>query len=542
MWGIIMNMSKKSDDLFDTDLIHQLANELYQGNMGGNPKSEEDIEREIPEELTEDILDPQVITKVVNELYKENPRTFSMPGSMENLANPLPNSEILLSEYFRELTTPQTAAFPNTDTPEGFYFLPNKAENSVPSQTPDAFDVDIIRQDFPILHQQVNGKPLIWLDNAATTQKPQSVIDALSRYYQRDNSNVHRGAHTLAARATNALEDARKKVQLFLGADLAEEIIFVRGTTEAINLVAKTYGRQHIGQGDEIVLSTLEHHSNIIPWQMIAQSTGAKLRPIPINNHGEIIMAEYQKLLNPRTRIVAITHVSNALGTIVPVEEMAAIAHRQGIPVLVDGAQAIPHFPVNVQEIDADFYAFSGHKLFAPTGIGVLYGKKSFLENMAPWQGGGNMIDHVTFEKTTYNKLPNKFEAGTGNIADAVGLGAAIDYLNRIGRERIANYEQMLMNYAMESLATIPGLTLIGTASEKAGAISFVLDGMRPQDVGTLLDKEGIAVRAGHHCAQPALRHFGLDSTVRPSLAFYNTTDEIDEFVKAIYKIKRMIY
>jgi SufS family cysteine desulfurase len=548
MWGIIMNTSKKTDDLLELDLINQLANELYQDIPKENPKPVKDIEQKGLNDYSGDLLDPQVITKVINELYKGIPRTFSLPDSrnfsaMEDIVSPLPKSEGAVSQYFSELTSPQRIAFPNTDTPERFYFLPDEdSRASGQTQIPDAFDVGTIRRDFPILHQHVNGKPLIWLDNAATTQKPQSVIDALSRYYQRDNSNVHRGAHTLAARATNALEDARKKVQRFLGADLVEEIIFVRGTTEAINLVAKTYGKQHIGQGDEIVLSTLEHHSNIIPWQMLAQATGATLRPIPINDHGEIIMSEYQKLLNPRTRIVAITHVSNALGTIVPVKELIGIAHHYGVPVLVDGAQAVSHFPVNIQEIDADFYAFSGHKLFAPTGIGVLYGKKKFLENMMPWQGGGNMIEHVTFEKTTYNRLPNKFEAGTGNIADAVGLGAAIDYLNRIGRERIANYEQMLMNYAMESLAPIPGLTLIGTAPEKAGAISFILEGMRPQDVGTLLDKEGIAVRAGHHCAQPALQHFGLESTVRPSLAFYNTTDEIDELVKAIYKIKRMKY
>ena len=377
------------------------------------------------------------------------------------------------------------------------------------------------------------------MDNAATTQKPQSVIDAVSNFYRRDNSNVHRGAHTLAARATNALETGREKVQRFLGASTVDEIVFLRGTTEAVNLVAQTFGRKYVEKGDEVLVTTLEHHSNIVPWQQLCRETGGVLRVVPVNDHGEILLDEYEKLLSPRTRIVAITHVSNALGTVLPVKAMTDMAHRRGAPILIDGAQAVSHFPVNVQEIGCDFYAFSGHKLFGPTGIGVLYGKREILNDMPPWQGGGNMIENVTFEETTYVPPPGKFEAGTGNLSGVVGLAAAIDYLNFIGMENIARHEHQLLEYATEKLSSIPGLRLIGNATEKVSVLSFILDGVPVEAMGTYLDSEGIAVRAGHHCAQPALARFGLKSTVRPSLAFYNTFEEIDSLVAAIRKARR---
>jgi cysteine desulfurase / selenocysteine lyase len=410
---------------------------------------------------------------------------------------------------------------------------------SIPSEGARPLDVPAIRRDFPILHQQVHGKPLAWLDNAATTQKPQSVIDALSSYYAHDNSNIHRGAHTLAARATDAFEQARQKVQIFLGASSAKEIIFVRGATEGINLIAQTYGRKFLQPGDEIVLSTLEHHANIVPWQMVAKEKGAILRVIPVTDRGEIMLEEYQRLLGPRTKLVALAHASNSLGTILPVAEMTQIAKRYNARVLIDGAQSVAHLPVNVQQLDCDFFVFSGHKIFGPTGIGVVYAKEELLEIMPPWQGGGNMIRNVTFEETTYSEAPAKFEAGTPNIADAVGLGAALDYVNRLGLPNIAKYEQELLQYATEQLSGIKGLRLIGTAREKVAVLSFVLQDRKTEEVGRLLDLEGIAVRAGHHCAQPSLRRFGLESTVRPSFSVYNTTDEIDRLADAIKRILR---
>ncbi|MDR3467899.1 MAG: family 2A encapsulin nanocompartment cargo protein cysteine desulfurase [Xanthobacteraceae bacterium] len=401
-----------------------------------------------------------------------------------------------------------------------------------------AFDPHVFRRDFPILDQQVNGRPLVWLDNGATTQKPQAVIDRLVRFYTHENSNIHRAAHTLAARSTDAYESAREKVRGFINAPSTHDIIFVRGATEGINLVAQSWGRRNVGKDDEIVVSHLEHHANIVPWQQLAAEKGAKLRVAPVDDSGQIILEEYEKLLNPRTRIVAFTQVSNALGTITPVREMAAMAHRHGARVLVDGAQGICHMPVDVQALDADFYIFSGHKMFGPTGIGVVYGRSSELEAMPPWQGGGNMIADVTFERTVFQGPPERFEAGTGNIADAVGLGAAIDYLSRIGMGNVAAYEHELMAYATQGLLTVPGLRLIGTAREKAGVLSFVLDECKTEDVGKALDREGIAVRAGHHCAQPILRRFGLEATVRPSLALYNTTGDIDALVNALLRIQ----
>lgn len=400
------------------------------------------------------------------------------------------------------------------------------------------FDVNAVRRDFPILQERVNGRPLIWLDNAATTQKPKAVIDRLTYFYEHENSNVHRAAHELAARSTDAYDGAREKVRRFLNAGSTREIVFVRGATEAINLVAKSWGRQNIHAGDEIVVSHLEHHANIVPWQMLCAEKGAKLRVAPVDNSGQILLDEYEKLLGPKTRLVAFAQVSNALGTVTPVQEMTAIAHRYGAKVLVDGAQAVSHMAVDVQAYDCDFYVFSGHKVFAPTGIGVVYGKQEVLDATPPWQGGGNMIVDVTFEKTVYHPAPFRFEAGTGSIADAVGLGAAIDYLNRIGMPNVARYEHDLLVYATEGLQRIPGLHLIGTAREKASVLSFVLDGFTNDQVGQALNKEGIAVRTGHHCAQPILRRFGLESTVRPSLAFYNTCEEIDVLIAAIWNLK----
>jgi len=401
-----------------------------------------------------------------------------------------------------------------------------------------AFDAHIIRRDFPILDQSVNGRPLVWLDNAATTQKPQAVIDRISLFYERDNSNVHRGAHTLAARSTDAYEGARGKVRTFINAPSPESIIFVRGTTEGINLIAKAWGGRNVQKDDEIVITHLEHHANIVPWQQLAAEKGARLRVAPVDDSGQIILEEYEKLLNPKTRIVSVSQVSNALGTITPVVDMVAMAHRHGAIAVVDGAQSVSHMPIDVQALDADFFVFSGHKMFAPTGIGAVYGRPSILEAMPPWQGGGNMIQDVTFEKTVFQGPPYRFEAGTGNIADAVGLGAAIDYLSTIGMSNIAAYEHELLGYLTQGLLTVPGLRIIGTAHEKAGVVSFVLDECRSEDVGKALAQEGIAVRAGHHCAQPILRRFGLEATVRPSLALYNTPEDVDTLIAALLRIQ----
>jgi cysteine desulfurase/selenocysteine lyase len=396
------------------------------------------------------------------------------------------------------------------------------------------FDVNAIRRDFPILQERVNGRQIVWFDNAATTQKPQAVIDRLSYFYAHENSNIHRAAHELAARATDAYEGAREKVREFLNAPDVNEVIFVRGTTEAINLVAKSWGAQHVGKDDEIIVSHLEHHANIVPWHQLASEKGAKLRVIPVDDSGQVLLDEYAKLLNDRTKIVAVTQVSNALGTVVPVKQIVEMAHRAGAVALVDGAQSVSHMRVDVQDIGADFFVFSGHKLFGPTGIGVLWGKRERLEDMPPWQGGGNMIADVTFEKTLFQPIPNKFEAGTGNIADAVGLGAAIDYIKRIGIENIGRYEHDLLAYATHHLRAVPGARLVGTAADKASVLSFVLDGYSTEEVGKALNEEGIAVRTGHHCAQPILRRFGLEATVRPSLAFYNTCEEVDRLVSVV--------
>jgi len=402
------------------------------------------------------------------------------------------------------------------------------------------FDVTKVRSDFPILRQRVHGRPLVYLDNAATSQKPQVVIDVIRRYYERDNANIHRGIHFLSEHATEEHEAARRSVQAFLNAQDASEIIFVRGTTEAINLVAQSYGRTRLGAGDEVLITAMEHHSNIVPWQILCEEKGASLKVAPINDSGELLLDEFAKLLGPRTKMVAVAHVSNALGTVNPVRRIIELAHQQNTPVLVDGAQAVPHFPVDVQALDCDFYAFSGHKLYGPTGIGVLYGKSALLDAMPPYQGGGDMISSVTFEKTIYNKLPYKFEAGTPHIAGAVGLGAAVTYVNSLGMENFAAHERDLLAYATEAVSAIPGIRLIGTAKEKAAVLSFTLDGIHPHDIGTILDQEGIAIRTGHHCAQPVMQRFGIPATARASFALYNTREEIDALVEGICKVQKV--
>jgi cysteine desulfurase/selenocysteine lyase len=470
-----------------------------------------------------------------------NPTDFGLPGDAELKA--------LLS-----LRSPGSAqsAPPSAGGPT-YYFLEHAGFKqagglNVPGLHPESlvaqplaskppFDVNLVRRDFPIFKERVNGRPLIWLDNAATTQKPQSVIDRVSYFYEHENSNIHRAAHELAARATDAYEGARETTRAFLNARSVNEIVFVRGTTEAINLVAKSWGRANIGKGDEIIVSHLEHHANIVPWQQLCAFTGAKLRVIPVDDDGQILLDEYAKLLNSRTKLVSFTQVSNALGTVTPAKQMVAMAHSAGARVLVDGAQSVSHMRSDVIDLDCDWFVFSGHKIFGPTGIGALYGKEALLNETPPWQGGGNMIKDVTFEHTEYHDAPGRFEAGTGNIADAVGLGAALDYVMKLGIDAIGAYEHQLLVYATRLLKDVPGLRLIGTAADKASVMSFTLQGYKTEEVGAALNKEGIAVRSGHHCAQPILRRFGLEATVRPSLAFYNTCAEVDTLVNTLHRL-----
>jgi cysteine desulfurase / selenocysteine lyase len=401
-------------------------------------------------------------------------------------------------------------------------------------------DVERIRRDFPILNQTVHGKKLVYLDNGATSQKPQAVIDAITRYYLHDNANVHRGVHTLSVRATEAHDEARETVRHFIQAADANEIVFVRGATEAVNLVAQTYGRTNVGAGDEVLITAMEHHSNIVPWQMLCEEKGAHLKVAPITDAGELDLEAFEKLISPRTRIVAVAHVSNALGTVNPVRKIVQLAHAHDVPVLVDGAQAVPHMPVDVQALGCDFYAFSGHKVYGPTGIGVLYGKEEFLAELPPYQGGGDMISSVTFEKTTYNVVPYKFEAGTPDIAGAIGLGAALEYVMGLGMDRVAAHGQDLLSYATERVGAIEGVRLIGTASQRAGVLSFVLDGVHPHDLGTILDRDGIAIRTGHHCAQPVMERFQIPATARASFAVYNTREEVDALVGSIQKAREV--
>ena len=452
-------------------------------------------------------------------------RSFGLPGedALRALLGGIPTSPV-------QPTAP-TASAPS------YYFVDANTPPQAASSAHPPFDVNAVRRDFPILQERVNGRQLVWFDNAATTQKPQAVIDRLAHFYAHENSNIHRAAHELAARATDAYEGARETVRRFIGASSTEEIIFVRGTTEAINLVAKSWGAKNISAGDEIIVSHLEHHANIVPWQQLAAEKGAKIRVIPVDDSGQVLLEDYQRLLNDRTKIVSVTQVSNALGTVVPVGEIVALAHRAGALALVDGAQSVSHMRVDVRALDADFFVFSGHKIFGPTGIGVVYGKRDVLEGMPPWQGGGNMITDVTFERTVYHAPPTRFEAGTGNIADAVGLGAALEYVERIGIENIGRYEHGLLDYATQHMQPIKGVRLIGTAKDKASVLSFVLDGYSTDEVGKALNQEGIAVRTGHHCAQPILRRFGLETTVRPSLAFYNTCEEVDRMVAVVRRL-----
>jgi cysteine desulfurase / selenocysteine lyase len=402
------------------------------------------------------------------------------------------------------------------------------------------YDVERVRADFPILQQQVHGKPLVYLDNAATSQKPRAVIDAIVRYYEHSNSNIHRGVHALSEIATADYEAARRTAQQFINAAHIHEIIFVRGTTEGINLVAQTFGRGRIGAGDEVLITAMEHHSNIVPWQILCKEKGATLRVAPINDRGELMLDEFEKLLGPRTKLAAVTHVSNALGTINPLRKMVELAHAHDVPVLVDGAQAVPHMKVDVQALDCDFYTFSGHKIYGPTGVGVLYGKSALLEAMPPYQGGGDMISSVTYDKTTYNKLPYKFEAGTPDIAGVIGMGAALTYVNGLGIENIGAHEHDLLVYATEAISAIPGVTIIGTAREKAAVVSFVIEGVHPHDIGTILDQEGIAIRTGHHCSQPIMERFGIPATARASFAAYNTRGEVDALVRGIGRVREV--
>ena len=412
---------------------------------------------------------------------------------------------------------------------------------AVPDVMTKVFDIDKIRKDFPILKQRVNGKPLVYLDNAATSQKPQVVLDAMNRYYVEENSNIHRGVHFLSDKATQSYESARKIIQKFINANDSREIIFVRGTTEGINLVANSYGRRFLREGDEIILSAMEHHSNIVPWQMLRDEKGVKLRIIPMNDNGELLIDEYEKLFSERTKIVAIAHVSNALGTINPVKQMTAIAHHHNVPVLIDGAQAVPHLRIDVQNIDADFYVFSAHKMYGPTGVGILYGKKQLLEDLPPYQGGGDMIKSVTFERTIYNDLPHKFEAGTPHIAGGIGFGAVIDYINSIDFDAAIAHEHTVLEYATDILEAIDRVRIIGTAKEKASVLSFEIKGIHPHDIGTILDDDGIAIRTGHHCAQPVMIRFGIPATARASFGIYNTKEEVDALVRGIHNVMKVL-
>jgi len=510
-------IASSNEDPFDTKLITRLANEFYsEFKRAGVPVSSDKSSSKNGNGLSRGYpgsvrpyapeVHPDSQENTIDEAFGSGEHS---PGSQDSFVFGEPKEEGI-----RGLSTQKKAISP-------------------------VFDADYVRRDFPALHQKVNGKPLIWLDNAATTHKPQSVIDATSKFYSKDNSNIHRAAHALAARATDLYEGSREKVQKFIGAASSKEIVFLRGTTEAINLVANSYGLANIGAGDEILLTTMEHHANIVPWQMLAQKTGATIRVAPINDKGELILEHFASLLSSRTKIVAVTHVANALGTVNPISQIINLSHAYGVPVLVDGAQSTPHMPINVQALNADFFTISGHKIFGPTGIGILYGKASLLEAMPPWQGGGSMIKDVTFANTIYEGIPQKFEAGTPDIAGVVGLGAAIDYLSKIGLPAIAAYEHELLNYATSKLLGISGLRLIGTAECKASVLSFVIDGLSTESIGKHLDQHGIAVRSGHHCAQPSLRRFGLESTVRPSLAFYNTYQEIDTLIDVLYQLPR---
>jgi cysteine desulfurase / selenocysteine lyase len=537
-----------TSDFPDPALIAQMAREFFTAlpTAAASAPVAVPAPAEVPATPSDAVADPFAafatlpeVTSLPAEADPRSAQALSTPASLSAAAAPeslpwLPASSGAAFSFLEEAqSVARVPAMPRTPP---YDFRPDVVPGF--NLTPQILDAASIRRDFPILDERVHGKRLVWLDNAATTQKPQSVIDRISHFYEHENSNIHRAAHVLAARSTDAYEAAREKVRRFLNARSTREIVFVRGATEGINLVAQSFGRRYVQKDDEIVVTWLEHHANIVPWQMLCSEKGARLRVAPVDDHGQVILEEFEKLLGPRTRLVSFPHVSNALGTVTPAREMVEMAHRHGAKVLVDGAQAVSHMRVDVQALDCDYYVFSGHKIFGPTGIGVVQGKTDLLDTTPPWQGGGNMIADVTFEKTVYQAAPVRFEAGTGNIADAVGLGAALDYLDRIGMENVARHEHELLEYGTKELLTVPGLRIIGTAAEKAGVMSFVLDGFRTEDVGTALDREGIAVRAGHHCAQPILRRFGLESTVRPSLALYNTCEDVDALVAALRRLQ----
>jgi cysteine desulfurase/selenocysteine lyase len=560
-----MSININNPELPDEAALEQLANQLFrQSDTGNSVQGLEQLvnrgdaapkftESSIPASVAGDGQSPAGIIHG-NNINFDNPQTGFPDENLQGASvssvsgDSLFSPALRLKEYLPFEADPAqlfdlqailsfipAVAPPNIEHGvPGYYFLEGKTANGEAW----GFDVNTIKKDFPILSEKVNGKPLVWLDNAATTQKPKQVIDRISYYYQHENSNIHRAAHELAARATDAYEDARKKVQAFINAGSPNEIVFVRGTTEGINLVAKSWGEQYLQAGDEIIVTHLEHHANIVPWQQLAAKKGLKLRVVPVDDDGQVLLDEYAKLLNSKTKLVAFTQVSNALGTITPAHAIIEMAHQAGAKVLLDGAQSVSHMRTDVRALNADWFVFSGHKVFGPTGIGVLYGKEDLLNQTEPWQGGGNMIKDVTFEYTQYHLAPGRFEAGTGNIADAVGLGAAIDYVSKLGIDNIALYEHYLLEYATRLLTQVPGLQLIGTAREKASVLSFTLQGYSNDQVGQALNKEGIAVRTGHHCAQPILRRFGLESTVRPSLAFYNTCADVDLLVSTLLQLR----
>nr|WP_068886676.1 family 2A encapsulin nanocompartment cargo protein cysteine desulfurase [Pedobacter panaciterrae] len=540
----------------DVHLLEKLANELF-FSVPGTLDKPQILPSAINEGNSVDLLDPQTSLPDANNLGLGHvPASTHGSGGISlgvKSVNALPfeNDRPFEKELSKALAavnvyspSSQLPFTPSAVLGEHSYYFSSPEKfikgdyREITGQSYPAFNVNIVRNDFPILSEYVNGKPLVWLDNAATTQKPRQVIERLSYFYTHENSNIHRAAHELAARSTDAYEAARQKIQHFINARSANEVVFVRGTTEAINLVADSWGDQYLQEGDEIIITHLEHHANIVPWQLLAKKKNLKLRIIPVDDDGQVILDEYAKLLNPRTKLVSFTLVSNALGTVTPAKTIVDMAHAAGAKVLADGAQSVSHIRTDVQSLNADWFVFSGHKIFGPTGIGVLYGKEELLNSTQPYQGGGNMIKDVTFEHTQFNPAPSLFEAGTGNIADAVGLGAAIDYVQKIGIDNIYNYEHFLLSYATKQLQQIPGLRLIGTAANKTSVLSFVLNGFTTAEVGEALSKEGIAVRSGHHCAQPILRRFGLEATVRPSLAFYNTCAEIDKLADTISSLK----
>lgn len=552
--GLALGREASQSGHFDVVELSRIVNELYAEGFpaGAFGATSPNTRPEIPSTASlSDARDPVNVTSLptadFNAAYLQHVPNLDNQLQISQLLSGIEGpQQIEVNDILAELGIGSSGVnSAATGQPNANYYFLQELLLNVSQATPNAFaqsahpafDANLVRKDFPILGELINGRPLIWFDNAATTQKPQVVIDRLAYFYAHENSNIHRAAHELAARATDAYEDTRETVRRFINAPSVDNIVFVRGTTEAINLVAKTYGKKYLGAGDEIVISHLEHHANIVPWQQLCQETGAKLKVMPVDDSGQVLLAEYQKLLTSRVKLVAFTQVSNALGTVTSAAEMIQMAHRAGAKVLLDGAQSVSHMRTDVQGLDADFFVFSGHKVFGPTGIGVLYGKAELLNDMPVWQGGGNMIQDVTFDKTDYHEAPAKFEAGTGNIADAVGLGAALEYVERIGIDNIARYEHELLVYATTALNKVPGLRLIGTAKEKASVLSFALDGYKSEEVGAALNQEGIAVRSGHHCAQPILRRFGVETTVRLSLAFYNTYAEVDVLVNALQKL-----